>query len=205
MSDVWHVKLAAGQAQMTLDELDAAYQNGAIDERTEVREEGSDEWTTLGALLGIEPPAPRNETIPPAHVQQESVRPLSMDLDDLDESQLKGKGKRNVVLGLAGAAVALVLAAVAIVKLSPDAPKAAAAQPAMVTVPTATEETQAAQPKLTEEQRQALAKQDEERQKKAREARDKRVRETPVSNPKQKSGPVFSNKGDKYDPLNAGL
>jgi hypothetical protein len=198
MSDVWHVRLASGQQTMTLDELDAAYQSGAIDERTQVREDGSTEWTTLGALLGI-------EAEPPAKGQQESVRPLALDVDE-ELAQLKSNGRRNALIGLAAAALALGGFALAITRIAPQTEKAAAAgKAAMVVAPTAAEQTESETtgPRLSEQQKQALTKQDEERQKKLREARERRAREAPV--PQQKSAPVFTKNGNKYDPLNAGF
>ena len=60
MSDVWFVRTANGEARMTLDELDAAFQAGAINEQTQVREETSLQWSTLGALLGIESQPPQH-------------------------------------------------------------------------------------------------------------------------------------------------
>ena len=54
-ADVWDVRLKAGDARMTLDQLDALYQTGTIDERTLVRQKG-DAWKTLAALLGVETP-----------------------------------------------------------------------------------------------------------------------------------------------------
>src|SRR5258708_4905792 len=118
MSDVWFVRTANGEARMTLDELDAAFQAGAINEQTQVREETSLQWSTLGALLGIEP----------QHAHSNSVRPVAVDLDDIDESQLKPK-KRGVAIAIAASVAVLGGIAFAVTQFggSPGAVEKAAA------------------------------------------------------------------------------
>src|SRR5438067_12441837 len=60
--DAYHVLLGGGQLRvLSLDELDAAFNAGSIDERTFVLAPGSTEWTRLGDLAGLDedpPPAP---------------------------------------------------------------------------------------------------------------------------------------------------
>lgn len=63
---VWHVQLSSGDVRvMTLDELDDAYQEGVISDDNYVWEDGSDNWQTLGELLGTDsdeaPSAPEPE------------------------------------------------------------------------------------------------------------------------------------------------
>jgi hypothetical protein len=54
-SDLWHVQLASGEVcTMTLDLLDDAFQDGIIDERTYVWQEGTPDWTTLGEVAGLD-------------------------------------------------------------------------------------------------------------------------------------------------------
>lgn len=183
---------------MTLDELDAAFQAGAISEQTQVREETSPQWSTLGALLGIEPQ------------HSNSVRPIAVDLDDIDESQLKPK-KRGVVIAIAAGALVLGGLALAVTKFggSPAVEKAAAAgggQAAVVVTPKVAVDP-AEGPRLTEEQRKALDKADKDlaakQAAKQEQLRDKRERTQ--YRPQQKSGPVFQKGGSKYDPLNTNL
>jgi hypothetical protein len=56
--EYWHVQLPdASVATMTLDELDAAFQEGTINEGTFVLKHGEQTWATLSALLGLDEPA----------------------------------------------------------------------------------------------------------------------------------------------------
>jgi hypothetical protein len=49
----WHVQVEDGLVKLwSLDQLDAAFKAGLIDESTFVLEDGTHEWQTLGALLG---------------------------------------------------------------------------------------------------------------------------------------------------------
>lgn len=212
MSDVWFVRTANGETRMTLDELDAAFEAGSINEHTQVREETSLKWTTLGALLGGEPTPPQPEQ------HSASVRPVAVDLDDIDidiETKLKPK-KTGVYVGIA-AAVAVVGGVAFAVTQFGGAPAAstiekaaAAGGNAAAIVPQATTETDPLQkPGLTEEQKKALAAKDKDlaakQAAKADELREKRERQQSLSRPGVKSGPVFQKGGNKYDPLNQGL
>jgi hypothetical protein len=52
---LWQVQLASGQVcRMTLELLDDAFQDGLINEQTLVMQDGTSEWLTLGALLGLD-------------------------------------------------------------------------------------------------------------------------------------------------------
>jgi len=70
--DLWSVQLATGEVcEMTLDQLDEAFQEGRIDEHTAILQHGSDQWSTLGNLAGIDgeepaPPAAPETEAPPA-------------------------------------------------------------------------------------------------------------------------------------------
>jgi hypothetical protein len=77
----WEVRLADGkETKMTLMELDHAFEEGAIDTTTMVRELGKTEWEPLGRVAGLEddgeeedPPASSIEaTKPPAPAAEES-------------------------------------------------------------------------------------------------------------------------------------
>jgi hypothetical protein len=53
---IWFVSVAPDRVRaLTVDELDAAYQSGSIDEDTLVRRDGELTWSKLGAAVGIEP------------------------------------------------------------------------------------------------------------------------------------------------------
>jgi hypothetical protein len=54
-ADLFYVKLADGDVhRVSLDQLDDAFQAGHIDGATMVLADGSDKWTTLGALAGMD-------------------------------------------------------------------------------------------------------------------------------------------------------
>ncbi len=56
--DLWHVQLESGEVRiLTLDQLDAFYQNGIIDEETYVLRDGTMAWIKLGEALGASEPA----------------------------------------------------------------------------------------------------------------------------------------------------
>jgi hypothetical protein len=66
---LWQVQLASGQAcRMTLELLDDAFQDGLITEDTLIMQDGTTEWVTLRALLGLdsEAEAPASEAAAPA-------------------------------------------------------------------------------------------------------------------------------------------
>ncbi|MBX3206609.1 MAG: hypothetical protein KF764_16165 [Labilithrix sp.] len=52
--ELWHVQLGGVVRTMSLDELDAAFQAGIVDERTMVLKGGALHWTTLGDVAGID-------------------------------------------------------------------------------------------------------------------------------------------------------
>lgn len=193
MSDTWLVQLQTGETRMTLDELDAAYQNDLIDDRTLVREPGAP-WRTLGSILGIEPTA------------IQSVRPVSIDLE-IDPPP-PGNSKRNLVIGMVASALLAVGAFLAVTKLggAPPPTVAAAAAGAVVATPTITQAPvtipTVERPVLTDAQKDALAKADQEREKKL--AATKQAKQKKAA-PPPKSKPVFTKSGNKYDPLNAKL
>lgn len=231
MSDVWFVRTQSGEARMTLDELDAAFQAGSIDEATQVREEGGEDWTTLGALLGgdTEPqasppvvsvtPAPVSVAPPAFAPPVQSVRPVAVDLDDLDAAPLRPKKRGALVAAIAAGALVLVAVGVAATQGGPasdkGAAKAAAAGPAAAVVatpapakPDKADDPGAAQ-RLSDEQRKALDRQDKDlaakRDAKSAELREKHQHEIDRRRPGTKSGPVFQKGGSKYDPLNTSL
>lgn len=216
MQDVWHVKLAGGDARMTLDELDAAYQAGTIDEATLVRESDDAQWQTLGALLGVDAPsAPApSAPVPPAPPVMEhgaSLRPIAADLDELEAHQLRPK-RRGALIAAAAAALIVIGVGVAITKagasVEKDAPKAAAAAvvaPTAVAVTPTSDDNTAPADRLSDEQKKALQQKDKDLAAKAQKAREERDAKQRTFRPAVKSGPVFQQGGDPHDPLNAKL
>jgi hypothetical protein len=69
--ELWFVKLPNGDVHhVTLDQLDAAFQDGHINENTPVLADGATQWTTLGKAAGLE-----DEASPPAPVAAPSPTP----------------------------------------------------------------------------------------------------------------------------------
>jgi hypothetical protein len=228
MDDLFFVELPNGQQKaMTLDELDAAYQAGAIDESTRVRpDEG--EWSTLGDLLGgteeipDAPPITHPESLAPVAIHSPAayaptVNAQIPDLYDLDdEAQLKPSKKKFVFGALGAGAVVAVLAVVGITKLggagvvADTATKAAAAAaPPPAAVDPQPAETSTA-PKLTDEQKKLLADQDKKRadadaKKRAERAEREAAKPHHGGGHRTKSSEPFVKGGSKYDPLNGSL
>jgi hypothetical protein len=69
--------------RVTLDQLDEAFQAGHIDQETLVLAEGARQWTQLGKLAGLEEAPP-----PPRVPVTTSFRPVSVDLSEVDSSDL---------------------------------------------------------------------------------------------------------------------
>jgi len=132
-TEFWHVQLPDGTVStMTLDELDTAFQSGAINERTYVLKQGDSTWATLASLLGLDEPAPAPQTPPrtvttPASATPggfapgdfaivNSLRPVVSDVDDdmdFDAPSFRSSKKRTVAIAssfVAMAAVGLVAA-----------------------------------------------------------------------------------------------
>jgi hypothetical protein len=128
--DEYQVMLAGGQMRaLSLDQLDALYQAGAIDEASFVLPPGTTEWTRLGILIGVEDdaaaapptqaspmqaapvytPAPAASLPAPSPIAQSSVipstRPVAFDLDDMPETALRPKRRAPVFVALGLAAV----------------------------------------------------------------------------------------------------
>lgn len=83
--DLWDVLLATGPTKMTVDQLDAAFQQGWIDASTRVRAPGAFEWTTLGAAAGLDGETEtlvRDEPAAAASAESEDVAPL--DEEDIE-------------------------------------------------------------------------------------------------------------------------
>lgn len=126
-TELWYVKTADGDVdRMSLDQLDEAFNAGAIDEHVMVLPAGEQNWVKLGALLGLDQPppappqaaaAPRQAPAPmaPAFALPASIRPVSLDLsDDLDDAPFaKKKSRKGMVVGALVAVAAVAGIAVA--------------------------------------------------------------------------------------------
>ena len=138
--DIWHVQLESGEVrQLTLDQLDAFYQNGIIDEETYILQDGEMEWKTLRQVLGLEAepepavpaaptttpelsptPAPISYGAVPSYRPSPlpySIRPVVSEIDAdeaaFDDAMFKKSNKpRYFVAGGIVAAVAVMLAVV---------------------------------------------------------------------------------------------
>jgi hypothetical protein len=138
--DTWHVQVEDGDVKVwTLDQLDAAFKAGIVDESTYVLETGTTEWMTLGTLLGGDEPeapaavpamaaaaplaqvrapvveyAPVTMSEPPLSFSPMSTAPVMADLDDLDNpAAFRSSKKRPLAIGFGVALVAAGVAAFA--------------------------------------------------------------------------------------------
>jgi len=86
---LWHVKLPAGIVIMTLDELDAAFQEGFITERTLVAREDEKSLRPLGVVAGLfeptQPAAPGTQSPWERRAHVSGVRPLGYAQQQLPE------------------------------------------------------------------------------------------------------------------------
>jgi hypothetical protein len=224
--EIWLVQIGHATRAMTLDELDAAFNDGTIDEDTFVRRDGSPRWVRLRDELAASepPPAPVYYASPtPAPVayqpyqQYNSVRPVvsEVDVDELLEdspfAKKSGKGK-FVAMGLVAAAVVGGLAFGA-TKLK-NAPVAdvnasvvqAVQAPQAVTPPPPVETAAApvAKPVLNDDQKKALADKDNKFSQKQDALKKARANQIVPKRGKTQP-PPFSKGGSAYDPLNAKL
>ena len=72
--DIWHVKLANGETRaLSLDELDAGFHEGWINEGTLVLPAGAIRWAPLGEVAGLD------ETPPPVSSMPNSIAPYALD------------------------------------------------------------------------------------------------------------------------------
>jgi hypothetical protein len=229
--DIWLVQLGNGAIRaMTLDELDAAYQEGAIDEDTYVRRDGSSKWSRLRDEIGAAeppppapPPAASYGAVPAypaqpyqAQVYQAPQQPLystrpvvsELDLDEVDLGSPFKKSRKGTYAAVAAVAAAAIATAVFGASRM-NAPAAsvnasvvnATQPPAVVTPPPPVA---APASTLSEEQKKALSDLDKQHQKTWAEQRIERMRRS-APHRHYKSHNPFRKGGSKYDPLNAKL
>jgi hypothetical protein len=108
-AELWHVQLPTGEVRaMTLDELDAAFQNGRVHAGTYVFEEKTNQWATLGEVAGLDMDEPAASYFPPTGYGQlgagpngypltvgpNSTAPFTSVIDDfeLEDEPFRSKG-----------------------------------------------------------------------------------------------------------------
>jgi len=107
--EIWSVRLPTGDVRRgSLDDLDAAFEAGHIDENALVLAPGATKWTKLGELAGLDaddapPPAPAAVSVAP-YPSPNSLRPVMMDVDDFSYDAPRRSSKGPVLLGIVGAA-----------------------------------------------------------------------------------------------------
>lgn len=197
MEETWRVILASGEARMTLDELDAAFDAGRVDASTLVCRPGARAFARLGAEAGLDEAAPRGES------------PVA-DADDVDVADLaalrpRWSFRRMLLIPAALTAIGLIAFAVRAGTASETSPSPAAALevPTVVAPPPAAPAPPAVTVALTEDQKNALAAKD----KKSEVSRRKATKA--IAAPRRaaggKSAAPFSKGGNKHDPLNGAL
>lgn len=232
--ELWRVQLGSGELRtMTLDALDRAFDEGAVDAHTPVLAPGAASWTTLGEAAGLEEPTEKPEQTPslsPLTTSSDaprapaSERPTLPDpeLDasgDLDLDALSSRSRRRPALVVAaiaatlavGAAIALVASQLGAPAVGSDVKAAAAVQAPLAATPlpppAMKESAPPGEQRLSEEQRKRLLEADKARGDRPR-AGGARAVEKPHAPKRTKqpksSGPLL-NGGDRFDPLNGAL
>jgi hypothetical protein len=140
--DLWHVRLPTGEVRtMSIDELDAAFQDGAVDEETPLCRVGATAWAKLRDLAGLEEPAPAPEpqnlapqTPSPFAVDIPSVRPFATDVSgspgadiDLPPEGFRPTIQRKTIVAIALAMGVVLGVALALTKADGGALEPAAA------------------------------------------------------------------------------
>lgn len=232
-NDLWRVQLPTGELRaMDLDALDAAFQDGAIDEHTPVLAPGSLTWTKLADAAGLEA-APETAAVPslspmaadvplgPPSVAPSSVAPVSADLageilakhQDLDLSDdafktSKAKLFGFVFVGLA-AVVGLVFGGAKLAGQVEGGAAASAMRAQAVAAPQApvdVMDVDARARALSEDQKRRLLEADKLREASAKaKAAAAPAPRAGHAAPRSKDKTPFVQGGDKFDPLNGAL
>jgi len=226
-SELWQVKLPSGDIlTVTLEQLDAAFEEGHVSETTMVREVGAVEWSTLAVVAGLaeappmvspappKPSAPRVDPFvvptPMIPIAPSSMAPLAYDAADDDAPFAPKRKPTTVVLGVCAACAAVILAALGVGAISGSSASAAAAPKAeshlavappaapAPPAPVAAPAPEAAQapPRLTEAQKKAALVADKKLKSKATKK---------AAPPRKPAKDPFVKGGNKHDPLNKSL
>ncbi len=220
MDDIWFVQLPNGNVRAwSLDELDAEFQKGTIDESTLVRQ-GVAPWSKLSVLLGLDA-APPPSSLAPMQMPSAAPPPVVMSVDDdLELLMAPRSRKRGLVVGLVAAALVLCGGVFALTKATSGEPTAAAGSapqganasiaqiaatpPPPPQAPAAQAPAQLDAPKgapLTDLQRKALLEGDKNRERASKEKKDKKAKAAPPRRAPKSASP-FHKGGSKNDPLN---
>ena len=225
--DIWLVQLSQGAVRaMTLDELDAAFQEGAIDEETFVRRDGAAKWSRLRDELGdpepaaapAPPPTPTPSPVSygamPQYQPYQTMRPVVsvIDTGEFEDAPFAKKSRKGLFVGIAVAAAAVAFAAFGVTKLKNvpaadvNASVVQAAPPQVVTPPPPDPQPTAAKPTLSDDQKKALSDKDNQLNQKMDQKRKDRANKA-ANQPTRghTQPPPFHKGGNAYDPLNAKL
>ncbi|MDB4943954.1 MAG: hypothetical protein JWP97_3488 [Labilithrix sp.] len=217
--DLWRVWLAGGERTMSLEMLDALFEDGVITVDTQVCPPDGATFARLGEIAGLdeEPSVDVDMSLP---VAADSMRPVAMSLDlGAEMAALKPRWSFKKlllvpavasVLGLvalaasAGASAPSVGAAAVRTEIAAPIVTAAAPQPVVTPAPVAAPAPAA--PVLSDAQKKALAARD----KKAEAAAAAKARRAAGAAPRKgagaaKSSSPFSKGGSAHDPLNGSL
>lgn len=119
-SNLWYVKLPSGDVhRVTLDQLDEAFQRGHVDGRTKVMGASTERWMTLAEILGDdEPELPAARPARPLAYGQApySLRPMSVDFEDVDVDVAPRKRGSGARWAFAAFAIAMAFGGVAVVR-----------------------------------------------------------------------------------------
>lgn len=227
--EIWNVRLGPGQVRaMTLDEIDAAFDQGLLTASTMVLPPGAIAWVTLGAAAGLDEeascasatPAPVTteslagpSSLAPVAIQNapaslESLVPPPPALDDVDFEAAHRRSRIKLILG--GVGVIALIAGLGVVgarianQTEASVLKAAAGPPLRETkLSDLGDEGAPSTRVLTEEQKRRLEEAD-----KARAAAAAKRREREQQQPRKPTkfdDPFKKSTGNKYDPLNGNL
>jgi hypothetical protein len=219
--ELWYVKLANGDVhRVTLDELDDAFQAGRISGDVMVLAPAGEKWTKLSELAGLDEAPPPAARAPAQAPMPNSLRPVSLDLSDVDlGAPFQRRSRKGRMLGVVAFVAVAGIAAFVVVRSRGvmDAPVAAAPPPPAMPAPapatpppapvTASNTTDASplNPRFTPEQREKLMAADKKLDQKIKARQKSRaVAGASHASPKYKSQ-GFTTGGSKFDPLNSSL
>jgi len=210
--DEWRVRFATGELTMSLDELDVAFEAGRIDVDTMVCAPGSFAFARLGAVAGLDEPAPSLAPVVASSPRPDLAFDVAFELPDLtpDANPFQKRWSKALLAVPAALAAIGIIAFAASASASSELPPVAAATelrapsnaPTPVAAPSPPPAAPAPAAVLTDVQKKALAAKDKkaEAHNKAKKAAAAPTKRFAAS----KTAP-FSKGGNKHDPLNGAL
>lgn len=211
-TELWQVKLPSGDIlTVTLEQLDAALEEGHVGADTWVREAGSTRWATLGEVAGLEPVPPKPSAprvdpfVVPTPLAPISVAPIAIDAEMEDSPFAPSRKPKRLVAGICAACALVIVAALGVGALAEPASHAAAAgqkseahlavAPQVAAPPVAAPEPAVAAPapeRLTDAQKKAALAADKKLKSKATKK---------AAPPRKPAKDPFVKGGNKHDPL----